>query len=379
MAACSLLLSYDGYDRDFGRLGDDGASADDAGPLQDAGAERAVDADVRLPCPPEPTCDADLQVDTDNCGACNHRCLPATAKCGSGLCGIDPAFVYPAVSPKGVAVDDNYLYGVGTVGGSGWEGGAARIPKDNVFARKIIAAGATEPRRMVVRGTDVFWTQRGGIGRSPSDTLPDGGPNTATLMVSGQTSPYNLAVDDTHVYWTNDSAAGGDVWRASIASPADAQAIAAPQSAYGIAVDGRFVYWTSNMQGGAVWRANKDGTSPTKIASDQSYPAGIFVDDRAVYWTNKSLSGSVLKLVKGATVPQTLAADRTQPDTIVVRDPYVYWDETGPDRQDIVRLPSCGGSGLPLRIAVKQDVLDLAVDGTHVYWATGAFLLRVPR
>jgi len=370
LASCSLLLSYDDYDRAW-----DAADAGDAASGDGPSADGAPDASA-CSAPVTPACDADLQASADHCGACGHRCLPATAKCVASVCDVELAFAFPFVSPQGVAVDDEYFYGVAKISGA-TDGGAARVPKDNPLGVSTIAVYTQGPRRVVAHGLDVFWTEERGIARSPNGPLPDGGPNAAEVIVSGQPAAFAIAADEAHVYWTN-SPAGGDVWRASIASPSDAEAIAPPQDAYGVAVDADYVYWTSSVQGGAVWRANKDGTGAVKIAADQSYPSGLAVDGEAIYWTNKSLSGSVMRRRKaGFAAPEVLARSRSRPDAIAVRGGYVYWSEAGSSQEDILRVPACGGA--PLRLAVQQTVLDLAVDDTHVYWATGNAVSRVAR
>ncbi len=375
-AACSLLVPFDDYDRTFGATDGRGGGGEEASTL-DAGSTDSC-ASGGCADTAEPTCDADLAVDPGHCGACNHKCLPATATCSVGLCDVQSAILWFGVSPTGVAADDNYLYAVGKVANE-WEGGVGRVNKadHNASAITPLAIHSRDPRRLVLHGTVLYWTQFGAIMRAPNGVAGDGGPNDATVFVATDpVSPNDLAVDDQYAFWTNGPGAG-DVWRASLATPSDAKPIAPSQSAYGIAVDTSYVYWTSSVQDGAVWRANKDGTGATKIAERQSYPADLFVDDRAIYWTNKSLSGSVMKLDKGASVPQTLAANRVQPAGIVVRDLYAYWYENGTTAQDLVRIWSYGGT--PVRLAVKETISDLTVDGQNVFWATGGAVSSVAR
>lgn len=382
--ACSLLLSYDEYDRDFGAPGDGGADGGEAS-LADAGVNDAPSADAgdasdanACTTDAEPTCpvSTDLQADIDNCGVCGRRCLSTSPKCNLGTCDVEAAFWFPYVQPIGITLDDNYFYGIGLDGIGDVEGGVARGAKTGSAGNAVLAFYTADPRRMAVHGNDVYWTERDGIAHSPNATLPDGAANRTELVVPGQVSAFNIAVDDLYVYWTNKTP-GADVWRASKATPSDAKPIAQMQNVYGLAVDADYVYYTENVQGGGVWRASKDGSNAMKVADGQSFPADLFVDGEAIYWTNASSSGAVMKLPKGSTVPIALASGRDHPNRISAKSLYVYWFEAGASKQDILRVSKCGGT--PLRLATGQDVTDLAVEDTRVYWATGAVINRVTR
>jgi hypothetical protein len=384
-AACSLLLPWSGFDDQFGAADtgtsdapSDASQADASEAAADAGADAAS---CVMPAPAQ--CDADIATDNANCGACGHKC--GTTTCKVGTCDPENAFWFPFVNPTGVALDDNYFYGVGATALFGAEGGAARGSKTGSGA-SVLAIYSPDPRRIAIatNGADIYWTQAGGIATSPNNTLPDGGPNVAKVIVAGQSNPLAIAVDDAYVYWTNPPP-DGDVWRAALPNGNDAKAIVTHgdgKNAYGLAIDGQFLYFTSYTQGGAVWRADKKaenaGQVATRLADGQSFPSDIFVNAEAVYWTNGSLSnGAVMKLPKGASAPLSLAGPRVQPGGVFAREPYVYWYETGTSNRDIWRADKCSGS--PLRVAIGQKVTDLAVEDKYVYWATGEAINRVPR
>lgn len=374
--ACSILLGWDGYDRDYGAAADAAPEAAfDAGTSNgDGGDAESGSAPACVPIA-EPTCPAgtDTQADPVNCGACGHACSNAGAKCNLGVCDPQLLFLWISVVPTGIAVDDNYYYAVGTAG-FGYEGGVGRGPKSG--GGEIVAAYSADPRRVLVKGTELYWTERDGIAHAPSAPLPDGGLRAADTVVANQVSPKNLVADADHLYWTN-APAGGDVWRASIATPTDARPIAAGPNAYGVAVDASHVYWSIHAQDGPIWRANKDGSAAMVIADKQSFPADLYVDDEAVYWANSSESGAIMRLAKGDTVARPLVTGRNKPSRVVARGGYVYWYENGVTKQDILRVSRCGG--VPLRIAANQDVTDLAVDDKHVFWTTGAVVDSVAR
>jgi hypothetical protein len=388
-AACSLLLSFDGYDRDYGAVdgppeatteaATDGAS--DGGTI-DAATDSPLDAPPACVAPAPGACDADIATDPANCGACGHVCLKPNSACTVGVCDVETVFWIPFVAPMGVALDDNYFYGVGTTT-LGSEGGVARGPKSG-GSYSVLALWSPDPRRIAPAPDHVYWTQAGGIARCPNNPLPDGGANTAELFVGGQHNPFAIAVDDTYVFWTNPPP-DGEVWRATIKSPGDAKAVVAHsdgQNAYGLAVDATYVYWTSFTQGGAVWRMSKtagDATGATKIADGLSFPSDLFVDGEAVYWTNgSSTRGAVMKLARGASGPDSLAGPRPQPPAgVFVRDPFVYWHEGAGDSREIWRVSKCGGT--PIRLVIGQKVTDLAVEDKNVYWATGQAINRVAR
>ncbi len=163
----------------------------EASSIKDAG----VEADT-YSVPPA-TCDASLDADPSNCGACGHGCLGGG--CLGGVC--QPVVLASGIGwPIGVAVDDDNVYFT-TFGVNGGKGGVMKVGKDG-GAVVSLASAFSENWSVVTDGTYVYWGVHGGSRGVYSVLVTGGGTNA---LSGPENNPGQLLLDPTlhELYWMN--------------------------------------------------------------------------------------------------------------------------------------------------------------------------------
>ncbi|MGH7326911.1 MAG: hypothetical protein ACREJX_01045 [Polyangiaceae bacterium] len=234
-------------------------------------------------------------------------------------------------------------------------------------------------------------------GRCGHDCL--GGGCNASMCVpvtiaDHQDSPFGIAVDAQHVYWANN-----DV---------DASFASCPLAGCGdagttVLLDQQYLPADVFVAGGHLFMTTYgtyvDGTKGTALACDPndcastliklsitetpSGPVAIVADTSTAYWTDNA--GGLVRSCPstGCATPTTIATD-------VARGPWyglalaagsVFWTSGPPG--DGGAVYSCAQSGCASPTLISESggsPFDLAVDGTSVYWTTGAGgqVLRCP-
>ncbi len=265
-------------------------------------------------------CEAELAVDSKNCGSCGRDCLDGP--CQNGSC-----------TPI------------------------------------VVAAKQFNAWSVAVDTTHVYWTNAGGnAGLQRLEHSKSGQTPELLHSASGQ---GDLVLDQTHVYWANDDTGG--VYRLPKQSPGAAQQIATAASPVGVAVDATHVYWadsgTSGASNGMVGRALKDGSSPEVLASGLESPFIIRLDVTHAYWTSLK-GGAVNRLPKpGGSVSQLAPGKGTEPINgwgLVVTGGNVIWR----DGEFIRQVAATGGNATDLSTA-QPVARFLSREGTNLYWGRG--------
>ncbi len=175
----------------------------------------------------------------------------------------------------------------------------------------------------------------------------------------------------------------------------------------GLALDTTDVY-VADMFAGTVARLPKTGGAPRVLVSGLDAPSSVFVDAKNVYFTTAS---AVRRVPKGGGAITTIATRQDSPGDVVADGKYVFWSTY----TSVVRAPLAGGPSVVIArasgavpgiaidtstvyfidnpaygltgvvksipkvggkvsvVASEQAIpMDLAVDGTNVYWANSA-------
>jgi sugar lactone lactonase YvrE len=248
-------------------------------------------------------------------------------------CGDPETLIEDARSPQYVAVGGGYVYWTNAENAAGEEGegksfategfgsiGRAKLKPDGVDeVDQEFVTGAVRPRGVAVDDEYVYWANAGNSRRllegEPGSTRTIGraklGPSEAddvdqefiNLEFSfSENTPQGLAVDATHIYVGIAASEHGIfslLFRYDIDGAASSRKIFNDSShiglpgAAGISVDSTHVYWS--RQGlDTIGRINLDlepASAEREFIKDAGHPQGVAVDSEHIYW---SANGEVL-------------------------------------------------------------------------------------
>lgn len=294
-------------------------------------------------------CDASLDVDPLNCGACGHSCLGG--ECKQGKC--QPVAIASAATPVCLVQNGSLLYYVEATGA------ARSVHKDGTDVQELFNVPGTpvtcwaDSRKLYVSTGAAVQTAQNEWPLGSSQTRYCGA--LATIPV-----PYTLIWLDYQQQTVESCSLGNCVGTIMQLAPAR------PNSSLGrLAVSGDDVYWTDSG-GGAVLSTTRTGAPAVELAVNQAEPYGIAVDAHYVYWSNKG--GGIYKVPRTGGKPE-LVAKATAPTELAVDKSHVYWLESGTTDGKVVEAPLSGGSATVLAEGQRSPV-GLVVDDTSVYWAT---------
>jgi hypothetical protein len=281
-------------------------------------------------CDDNGSCETELSVDADNCGACDRGCLGAS--CAAGQC--QPI---------------------------------------------QLRAGQDFPHYLVVDSDHVFWTTGGqDMGNGTVMRVNKDGTGPRTLVDDGL-KPRGIAVDDSFIYWSD----GVDGALHRIPKTADGSGQdqvlvpgqAMTESGEGfVLLDGGRAYW-SHGQAGSIRSATLGGADVTEHVSGQPGPTQCAILDGTLYFTVTEPELRRVPLA-GGMVEVLANPDNRLPNThvtfgIVVLDGGLVYRESD---------YGAGLNGRVMRFMPGRDIFsvlvdsagarDIAADATHLFWAS---------
>ncbi len=361
-------------------------------------------------------CEADLQVDSRNCGACGNRCTTGvheTARCvgggcvracetgwsrcgkavdacetsiltdskNCGACGVDclggacvvgrckPATIASGQKcPSGLAVTKKAAYWTNEA----WDGedgslGGYFLANGAVFNRP--AGPGRHPHSVVVDDADrliwVDYSSKGGIFRSST---------TGLLQLYHDVFPTRVAMfHNRELYWTNQA---GNLYRGDVDRSPPTMLVNGGR--YGPAARLLLVeepnpiplsvYWamrgTAPASGAIGWVSSAAVGKPFWRVTGQSGPVGLAQSSSFIFWTNET-GGAIARIPKGVGSETTVVSGQAGPVGIAVYDDRIYWTTVGDGQIKSAKLDGTD----PRTVATGQAApYAVVVEGTRVWW-----------
>ena len=203
-----------------------------------------------------------------------------------------------------------------------------------------------------------------------------------------------LALDEDWVYWI-DQVHG--LARVSKRAGGTVHSLALPSGGIEccglVALDAADVYWTVGAEStyAGLLRTHKDAgrglaSEESAVAVDRAQPACLAVDANALYWMRLqradagALGGAAVRSPKGGGAPKVLAEVASPGFGCVALDAsHVYWASVNEFTGEgaIRAMPKAGGPAKTVA-AVTGPALYIQADQENVYWAEGA-MMRAPK
>lgn len=150
-------------------------------------------------------------------------------------------------------------------------------------------------------------------------------------------------------------------------------------------LDGGDLYWTSTF-GNAIVKVPTAGGSTSSVYTNEVQPWGLDKIGGTLVWTSNGATNRIrAAILPGAPVDLTTSTGTAT--ELVVADNSVFFMNLPSGLDEICSTPLAGG---PVTVLATTNISSLvgnaglAVDSTHVYWATGltsaaGYVARVPR
>jgi hypothetical protein len=321
-------------------------------------------------------CETDLSNDPLNCGQCGYKCGGGT--CASNACVLaQPGnLTYTFGDFQCITTDaTNVYFMVANLNGLGGSN-ILYVPIAGGTVAQVPGTSGTRGSGLIAKGNFIYWADytAGRIHETPKPGIA----GATRIVVQGLTQPIRVEVDATNVYWTSRGGTGAaDKTNGVIAWTTS------PQGGlpWGLAIDATHVYYTDPTRGEVVRVGIASGT-PNVILPNQTGARGLFGDTNNIYWTTSS--GDVMMSAKASVNAVPIVTGQTNPQELVVDTSVApaeaYWmnvSMTG----NVSKAPAMNGAMATVVAPNQKSGQCVAVDSTSVYWAVygGTQILKAPK
>jgi sugar lactone lactonase YvrE len=294
--------------------------------------------------------------------------------------------------PDGVAADASHVYWSDE--GLNEQPGNGTISEANPDGTSphTIATGLTTPIGVAVDASHLYWASSGD-GTVTQASLDGTSPHT---IATGQNGPYGVASDASHLYWVNKD--GGTVTQASpdgtsphtivtgqvsptwmAVTPAAAPALSFTPAPFGYgqvgtgqAVSQTFTLANTGGQATGALTGTLTGAAAFTITGDTCAGTSLAAGATCtvtVRFAPASSAPDTATLTAASVNPAVIATDMLT-GTGVAHPRFLYWTDSGDGTIKEIPLTD---TGTPTTLVTGQpSPAGVAVDASHIYWATGA-------
>jgi len=294
----------------------------------------------------------DTSSDPGNCGGCGHACTAMGQTCSFGACVCSSGGTLCGNVCSDTTSDPS------NCGSCGHQCmGSTNLCKNStcVPGPVLLASGQNGARSIAVDATYVYWADDNSPGAVMRVSKAGGTPTT---IASGESDPFALVVDSSHVYWT--AIGVGQVRSAPIAGGA-MPTVVGNVVAYGLAIQGSTLY----LGASAIDSVPTTGGSITTVAANQGDPYALTTDANNVYWATSS--GTIASAPLGGSAVTTLATGQGVSYGIAVDATNVYWTSFYGGSIDSAPI---GGTAVTVLATGQTSPYGIIVVGGYLYWAT---------
>jgi dipeptidyl aminopeptidase/acylaminoacyl peptidase len=319
-----------------------------------------------------------------------RRLFPGLALALAAAMGCNPVTLVQTPTGGSSGNGSGGAGGSGSTDSAGGAGGAGGAKPASCDAALTLAQGEDLSHHIAVDATHVYWTTEGltyTIRRTPRcggeiETLYEG-KGFADLAGA-------LAVDETAVYWVG--GLGNGDWGVRSMPKAGGpitNLTSGDDSVGGIALDSDHVYFSSSCGAEVcIRRVQKTGGGLDLVAGGQHDVVDLAVDAKYVHWiAYPQGSGQLVRAPKAGGPAEYLTTMQEEPQSIAVDGDFVYISASKESVYvHVVKVPLAGEPApIVLVSGVQGSPGEIAVDGSHVYYAVGPALdgpsavFRVPK
>jgi hypothetical protein len=360
-----------------GGTSDSGGTASSGGTVATGGSTSSV-TDSGAGDSGGPTCVADLQNDSKNCGKCGNVC-GADSLCTVGRC--THLLVTGMNAPEGLTVFGSNVY-------------VAAAGSNNVYSIPAAGGAATPlctsppaggiPHDVLVMGGSIYWAD----GATSVLQMPLAG-GAATVISSAEFTPYSLAAQGNTLFWVNHYQPSDLVRLVDLSKKplAPKNLATAPNVDYPTVVVANATYVVWANAAGSIWRAKLDGTAQTSLGSGLGPIYGLTMDATDVYYTTTTSNTLGVVPISGAKAAATISDGEGYPLGMTNDATYVYWVDQIGTGDGKVYGPSVRRIDKTTKVITTLSQLNplfqlfgasttnksrnpqyVAVDATNVYW-----------
>jgi hypothetical protein len=310
---------------------------------------------------PENGCEASIVTDAANCGACGHDCLGAP--CEGGHCQPIQLGMHKFVNTVQIAGGSLYL-GV--------------CLEDSPVLRMPLAGGAATPAATVagavasgvcayslaIAGDTLFWNETDHTGATSIVTNPLGQVTTPTL-IAADAAAYLMAATPAFAYWNDGKAMALE----RVAATGGTVEMLYPMQVQALATDDANAYFSD---GSGVFAVPHTGTAVTTLSPTEAVFA-IAVSGSTLYLGGNPGVFSVP--VTGG--PAKTLSKTGAPGGLVVDATGIYFSDYGSDT--INSMPLEGGAATVLASGQMLSTGPIASDALAVYYIANSQLFKIAK